>query len=102
MALREGQILTGSMFSTPMRRETVRANGRDTWVAARTRCGVLRQTPVCDIPDSSGLFWWAGCNPSRGKYQASHSEAAPPTQCVLGSTAPRERARSILGTEDTT
>jgi superfamily II DNA or RNA helicase len=31
--LREGQILTGSLFSEPMRVETVRANGPDTWVA---------------------------------------------------------------------
>jgi superfamily II DNA or RNA helicase len=31
--LREGQILTGSLFSEPMRVETVRPNGPDTWVA---------------------------------------------------------------------
>ncbi len=31
--LREGQILTGSLFSEPMRVETARANGPDTWVA---------------------------------------------------------------------
>lgn len=31
--LSEGQILTGSLFSEPMRVETVRANGPDTWVA---------------------------------------------------------------------
>jgi superfamily II DNA or RNA helicase len=31
--LKEGQILTGSLFSEPMRVETVRANGPDTWVA---------------------------------------------------------------------
>jgi superfamily II DNA or RNA helicase len=31
--LHEGQILTGSLFSEPMRVETVRANGPDTWVA---------------------------------------------------------------------
>ena len=31
--LNEGQILTGSLFSEPMRVETVRANGPDTWVA---------------------------------------------------------------------
>lgn len=31
--LREGQILTGSLFSEPMGVETVRANGPDTWVA---------------------------------------------------------------------
>ncbi len=31
--LREGQILTGSLFSEPMRVETVRANGPDTWMA---------------------------------------------------------------------
>ncbi|MCP9446721.1 MAG: SNF2-related protein [Nitrospira sp.] len=31
--LREGQILTGSLFNEPMRVETVRANGPDTWVA---------------------------------------------------------------------
>ncbi|HSW09568.1 MAG TPA: helicase-related protein, partial [Bacillota bacterium] len=31
--LREGQILTGSLFSEPMRVETVRADGPDTWVA---------------------------------------------------------------------
>ncbi len=31
--LREGQILTGPLFSEPMRVETVRANGPDTWVA---------------------------------------------------------------------
>ena len=31
--LREGQILIGSLFSEPMRVETVRANGPDTWVA---------------------------------------------------------------------
>jgi superfamily II DNA or RNA helicase len=30
--LHEGQILTGSLFSEPMRVETVRANGPDTWV----------------------------------------------------------------------
>jgi superfamily II DNA or RNA helicase len=31
--LREGQILTGSLFSEPMRVETVRPNGPDAWVA---------------------------------------------------------------------
>ncbi|NJD67790.1 MAG: DUF3883 domain-containing protein [candidate division NC10 bacterium] len=31
--LREGQLLTGSLFSEPMRVETVNANGPDTWVA---------------------------------------------------------------------
>jgi superfamily II DNA or RNA helicase len=31
--LHEGQILTGSLFSEPMRVETVRSNGPDTWVA---------------------------------------------------------------------
>ncbi len=31
--LREGQVLTGSLFSEPMRVETVRANGPDAWVA---------------------------------------------------------------------
>ncbi len=31
--LREGQILTGPLFSEPMRVETVRANGPDTWMA---------------------------------------------------------------------
>ncbi len=31
--LHEGQILTGPLFSEPMRVETVRANGPDTWVA---------------------------------------------------------------------
>jgi len=30
--LREGQILTGSLFSEPMRVETVRADGSETWV----------------------------------------------------------------------
>lgn len=30
--LREGQILTGSLFNEPMRVETVRANGPDSWV----------------------------------------------------------------------
>jgi superfamily II DNA or RNA helicase len=30
--LREGQIVTGSLFSEPMRVETVRANGPETWV----------------------------------------------------------------------
>ena len=29
----EGQILTGPLFSEPMRVETVRANGPDAWVA---------------------------------------------------------------------
>ena len=28
----EGQVLTGPLFSEPMRVETVRANGPDTWV----------------------------------------------------------------------
>lgn len=32
-SLREGQILTGPLFNEPMRVETVRANGPDTWVA---------------------------------------------------------------------
>jgi hypothetical protein len=31
--IREGQILTGSLFNEPMRVETVRSNGPDTWVA---------------------------------------------------------------------
>src|SRR5216683_5763780 len=31
--LREGQILSGPLFNEPMRVETVRANGPDTWVA---------------------------------------------------------------------
>ncbi len=31
--IQEGQILTGSLFNEPMRVETVRANGPDTWVA---------------------------------------------------------------------
>jgi SNF2 family DNA or RNA helicase len=31
--LREGQILTGPLFNEPMRVETVRSNGPDTWVA---------------------------------------------------------------------
>ena len=30
--LREGQLLTGPLFNEPMRIETVRANGLDTWV----------------------------------------------------------------------
>ncbi|GBD26509.1 hypothetical protein HRbin30_01841 [bacterium HR30] len=30
--VREGQILTGPLFSEPMRVETVRVNGPDTWV----------------------------------------------------------------------
>jgi len=29
--LQEGQILTGALFNGPMRVETVRANGPDTW-----------------------------------------------------------------------
>ncbi|MGC8731617.1 MAG: helicase-related protein, partial [Halothiobacillaceae bacterium] len=33
LPLYEGQILTGALFSEPMRVETVRANGPDTWVA---------------------------------------------------------------------
>ena len=32
-ALREGQVLTGPLFSEPMRVETVRSNGTDVWVA---------------------------------------------------------------------
>ena len=32
-ALREGQVLTGPLFSEPMRVETVRSNGPDVWVA---------------------------------------------------------------------
>ena len=32
-ALREGQVLTGPLFSEPMRVETVRSNGSDVWVA---------------------------------------------------------------------
>jgi transposase len=32
-AIREGQILTGPLFSEPMRVETVRADGADAWVA---------------------------------------------------------------------
>jgi len=31
--IREGQILTGPLFSEPMRVETVRADGPDAWVA---------------------------------------------------------------------
>jgi hypothetical protein len=31
--LHEGQTRTGPLFSEPMRVETVRANGPDTWVA---------------------------------------------------------------------
>src|SRR5579884_3778585 len=31
--LREGQILTGPLFNEPMRVETVRSNGPDTWIA---------------------------------------------------------------------
>lgn len=31
--IRDGQILTGPLFSEPMRVETVRSNGSDTWVA---------------------------------------------------------------------
>src|SRR4030043_1932923 len=31
--IREGQILTGALFNEPMRVETVRSNGLDTWVA---------------------------------------------------------------------
>ncbi len=33
MPIREGQILTGPLFSEPMRVETVRSNGPDVWVA---------------------------------------------------------------------
>ncbi len=32
-ALREGQVLTGPLFSEPMQVETVRSNGPDVWVA---------------------------------------------------------------------
>jgi len=32
-AIKEGQILTGPLFSEPMRVETVRPNGPDIWVA---------------------------------------------------------------------
>lgn len=32
-AIREGQILTGPLFSEPMRVETIRADGADAWVA---------------------------------------------------------------------
>ncbi len=31
--IREGQVLTGPLFSEPMRVETVRANGPDAWAA---------------------------------------------------------------------
>ncbi len=31
--IRDGQILTGPLFSEPTRVETVRANGSDSWVA---------------------------------------------------------------------
>ena len=31
--VREGQVLTGPLFSEPMRVETVRASGADAWVA---------------------------------------------------------------------
>ncbi len=31
--LKPGQILQGSLFNEPMRVETVRANGPDTWIA---------------------------------------------------------------------
>ena len=33
MCLREGQLLTGPLFSEPMRVESVRANGPGSWVA---------------------------------------------------------------------
>jgi len=31
--IRDGQILTGHLFSEPMRVETVRPNGLDSWLA---------------------------------------------------------------------
>ena len=31
--LREGQVLTGPLFNEPMRVETVRPSGPDTWIA---------------------------------------------------------------------
>lgn len=35
--LKEGQILTGSLFSEPMRVETVRAGGPETWIVGYYR-----------------------------------------------------------------
>ena len=32
LPIREGQILTGSLFNEPMRVETIRAEGSQTWV----------------------------------------------------------------------
>ncbi len=33
LPIREGHILIGALFNEPMRVETVRSNGPDTWVA---------------------------------------------------------------------
>ncbi len=45
--LREGQILTGPLFSEPMRIETVRANGPDTWIAGLV--GIAQALPTAEI-----------------------------------------------------
>jgi hypothetical protein len=35
--IREGQILTGPLFSEPMRVETIRADGADAWITGLVR-----------------------------------------------------------------
>ena len=49
--IRDGQMLTGPLFSKPMRVETVRANGSESWVAGMA--GVLEED--ARLP---ALFLW--------------------------------------------
>jgi hypothetical protein len=37
-AIREGQILTGPLFSEPMRVETIRADAADAWLPGWSAC----------------------------------------------------------------
>ena len=54
--IREGQILTGSLFSEPMRVEAVRSNGTGSWVASLvgTRTELFRRVALT-VEDIAGL-----------------------------------------------
>ncbi len=67
-AIREGQILTGPLFSEPMRVETVLADGADAWVAGlvglrseQFRRVTLRRADLADLTiTDTGLSYERG------------------------------------------
>ena len=67
-----GQILTGTLFNEPMRVETVRANGPDTWIVGLvgTQSERFRSVEIAQM-----LF---GCMSTGGKSQKEYRSASFP------------------------